>query len=258
MSKPDTALAAAAAGFDEELAAYTRLGDLFIKTPVASVKQLERANGILTEIAACEERLQAAGQRMVGALAAARAHQEQLAHDVVARVPVVQARNRRLNELMAELTAVAGEVGSLNSTITGHGERGRVRGARDPGACAPSALARDRQEAPARRRRLSSAVPPGCTGRGLVSSGARPRRPGHRVALQPSPRSNCVALRAVAAVAIASRRISARGWRVRRSSVAARHARSVVSTPCRARRPGTPGALGWQRAEPPGNRKVDS
>jgi predicted nucleic acid-binding Zn-ribbon protein len=124
MSKPDTALAAAAAGFDDELATYTRLGDLFIKTPVASVKQLERANGILAEIAACEERLQAAGQRMVGALAAARTHQEQLAHDVVARVPVVQARNRRLNELMAELTAVAGEVGSLNSAITGHRDNG--------------------------------------------------------------------------------------------------------------------------------------
>ena len=124
MSKPDTALAAAAAGFDEELATYTRLGDLFIKIPVASVKQLERANGTLAEIAACEERLQAAGQRMVGALAAARAHQEQLAHDVVARVPVVQARNRRLNELMGELTAVAGEVGSLNSVLTGHRDNG--------------------------------------------------------------------------------------------------------------------------------------
>ena len=124
MSKPDAALAAAAAEFDEELATYTRLGDLFIKTPVSSVKQLERANGTLAEIAACEERLQAAGQRMVGALAAARAHQEQLARDVVARVPVVQARNRKLNELMAELTAVAGEVGSLNSVITGHRDNG--------------------------------------------------------------------------------------------------------------------------------------
>jgi predicted nucleic acid-binding Zn-ribbon protein len=124
MTKPETALADAAAAFDEELAAYTRLGDLFVRTPLSSVKHLERANHTLAEIAACEERLQAAGQRMVQALGAARVHQEQLAKDVVAHVPVVQARNRRLNELMAELTAVAGEVGGLNNLITGHRENG--------------------------------------------------------------------------------------------------------------------------------------
>src|SRR6185369_10426089 len=108
-------LADAAAAFDDELAAYTRLGDLFLKTPLSSVKHLERANTTLGEIAAAEERLQAAGQRMAQALAAARAQQEQLASNVVAHVPVVHAKNRRLGELMAELTAVAGEVGGLSS-----------------------------------------------------------------------------------------------------------------------------------------------
>lgn len=87
MAKPDTALADAAAGFDDELAAYSRLGEVFLKTPLSSVKHLERANTTLAELAAYEERLQAAGQRMVQALAAARAHQEQLASDVVAHVP---------------------------------------------------------------------------------------------------------------------------------------------------------------------------
>ena len=124
MAKQDAALAEAAAGFDEALAAYSRLGELFLKTPLSSVKQLERANATLAEIAACEERLQAAGQRMVAALAAARAHQEQLSTNVVAHVPLVQARNRQLHELMTELTAVAGEVGGLNSAITGHRENG--------------------------------------------------------------------------------------------------------------------------------------
>ena len=57
MAKQDNALADAAAGFDDELAAYTRLGDLFLKTPLSSVKHLERANATLAEIAACEERL---------------------------------------------------------------------------------------------------------------------------------------------------------------------------------------------------------
>ncbi|HEU4735390.1 MAG TPA: hypothetical protein VFT22_46180 [Kofleriaceae bacterium] len=124
MAKSLTALAEAAAGFDEALATYARLGELFLKTPLTSVKQLERANATLGEIAACEERLQAAGQQMVQALASARAHQEQLSAEVVAHVPAVQARNQRLNELMAELTAVAGEVGGLNQQIAGQRENG--------------------------------------------------------------------------------------------------------------------------------------
>jgi hypothetical protein len=124
MAKPDPALSEAAAGFDEELATYSRLGDLFLKTPLSSVKHLERANTTLAEIAACEARLQAAGQRMVQALAGARAHQEQLANDVVAHVGAVQARNQRLSELMSELTAVAGDVGGLNQLIAGHRDNG--------------------------------------------------------------------------------------------------------------------------------------
>lgn len=124
MAQHDTELAEAATGFDQELAAYARLGELFVNAPVDSVKQLERANSTLAEIAACEERLQAAGQRMVQALAAARARQEQLAHDVVAKVPVVQQRNHQLQQLMAELTAVAGEVGGLNAAIAGSRENG--------------------------------------------------------------------------------------------------------------------------------------
>ena len=43
---------------------------------------------------------------------------------MVAHVPVVQARNQRLNELMTELTAVAGEVGGLNHVIAAHRDNG--------------------------------------------------------------------------------------------------------------------------------------
>jgi hypothetical protein len=124
MAKTESELAEAAAVFEEELAAYARLGELFLKTPLSSVKQLERANTTLAEIAACEERLQAAGQRMVQALSASRTRQEQLSRDVVAHVPLVQDRNRRLNELMTELTAVAGEVGGINNALAGRRENG--------------------------------------------------------------------------------------------------------------------------------------
>jgi chromosome segregation ATPase len=128
MVKQDSDLAEAAAAFDQELAAYTRLGELFVATPLTSVKQLERANTALADIAACEERLQAAGQRMVQALGTARSCQEQLARDVVAHVPVVQARNQRLKELMADLSGVAAEVTSLNTAIAGrdNGEPNRT------------------------------------------------------------------------------------------------------------------------------------
>lgn len=125
MSKTDSSpLALAAAEFDLELATYARLGDLFLKTPLSSVKHLERANGALAEIAGCEERLHAAGQKLVKALAGARDHQEQLAKEVVAHVPVLQQRNLELQALMTELAAVAQEVGSLNAVLQGKTENG--------------------------------------------------------------------------------------------------------------------------------------
>lgn len=125
MGKPETTpLADAAAAFDEAFASYARLGDLFLKTPLSSVKQLERVNKTLVEIAACEHRLQSAGQGLVEALSAVRGQQEQLSQLVVAHVPVVQERNLRLAQLMGELTGVAGEVGSLNTVFQPKSELG--------------------------------------------------------------------------------------------------------------------------------------
>ena len=125
MAKQDpSALADAAAAFDLELAAYARLGKLFLETPLASVKHLERANHTLGEIAGCEERLQSAGQQLVAALAGARERQEQLAKQVVAHVPALQARNQRLKELMVDLGSVASEVSGLNELLSRRGENG--------------------------------------------------------------------------------------------------------------------------------------
>jgi phage shock protein A len=135
-----TPLVEAAAEFDTELSAYSRLGDLFLKAPMSSVKHLERANNLLGEIAGCEERLQAAGQKLVRALASARDQQEQLAKSVVAHVPNVQARNTRLQELMAQLTGLAGEVAGLNTLIQSKAENG------DPSALPSQADARDVSE----------------------------------------------------------------------------------------------------------------
>lgn len=124
MADPEPELAEAAAAFDEALSAYGRLGELFLKTPLSSVKHLERANASLAEIAACEGRLQAAGQRMVQALNTARSQQERLASEVVAHVPAVQARNQQLHQLMTQLTGLASEVNSVNQLIAGRRENG--------------------------------------------------------------------------------------------------------------------------------------
>ena len=124
MAKSDSALVDAADVFAEELAVYSRLGELFIKTPLGSVKHLERANQLLGDIATCEGRLQTAGQELVKALSAAREQQESLAKSVVAHVPAVQQRNERLRELMAELTSVAAEVSGLNTQIAGKSANG--------------------------------------------------------------------------------------------------------------------------------------
>ena len=56
-SRSDSPLAEAAADFATELANYSRLGRLFLETPLGSVKHLERANQTLGEIAASEVRL---------------------------------------------------------------------------------------------------------------------------------------------------------------------------------------------------------
>ena len=117
MTRPDSPLAAAATAFDAELAQYARLGELFLKTPLGSVKHLERANQLLGEIAAAEERLQIAGKDLVSALGSARSRQEQLAVEVVAHVPVLSARNGKLTELMGELGKIAGDVGELNTVV---------------------------------------------------------------------------------------------------------------------------------------------
>ncbi|HEY6036486.1 MAG TPA: hypothetical protein VIV58_19545 [Kofleriaceae bacterium] len=121
-------LTEAAEAFDAALAAYARLGELFLKAPLDTLKHLERANATLGELAEGEQRLQDTGQRLIAAVAAARDRQQQLSADIVARAPALQARNGKLGELMAALHEIAGEVGKLNDEIA----------QRQPGSVVPS------------------------------------------------------------------------------------------------------------------------
>jgi hypothetical protein len=117
MAKDLTPLAAAAAAFDAELAVYARLGDVFLRTPMTTLKQLERANLTLSEIGDCEGRLQTAARQLIAALAASRQQQEQLSAQVLAHVPVLQLRNQRLSDLMTQMAALATDVAALNAQV---------------------------------------------------------------------------------------------------------------------------------------------
>ena len=123
MAKPSPSpLAHAVTVFDDELAAYARLAELFLKTPLDSVKHLERSNTTLGEIALVEERLQAAGQGLLQALSGARACQEQLAKDVVAHAPQLGARNQQLRDLLDAMSALAADVSALHAVVQQDGD----------------------------------------------------------------------------------------------------------------------------------------
>jgi DNA repair exonuclease SbcCD ATPase subunit len=112
-----SALVAAATAFDAELTTYSRLGELLLKSPLDTVKRLERVNTTLQELAESEGRLQQRGQQLLAALSAARGKQEQLALDVTAFAPTLQERNRKLQELMTALTGIAAEAAAINQAI---------------------------------------------------------------------------------------------------------------------------------------------
>src|SRR5262245_59391102 len=116
-------LIAAAQAFDAELQNYTRLAELFVKSPLTTTKHLDRINETLQEIAACEQRLGQTGRTLVGALGAAREQQEKLAGEVVGRLPAVKERNERLRALMGELEVLGKETAAI-SVESGNAPRG--------------------------------------------------------------------------------------------------------------------------------------
>jgi len=118
MAKSESPLVQAATEFDEALAVYSRLGDLFLKTPLTSLKHLERANQTLGELADCEQRLQDTGKKLIEALTAARQRQEQLSQEVIAQAPMLKERNGQLRELMTKMGSLAADVQSVNALVT--------------------------------------------------------------------------------------------------------------------------------------------
>ena len=134
MAKSNSPLVAAAAAFDEELAVYSRLGELFLKTPLNTLKHLERANQTLQELADSEQRLQGAGKQLIEALTAARQVQESLSQQVIDAAPALKDRNVKLGELKAAMGKLAADVGNLNTVVTGgNGDSNAEPAKPDPG-----------------------------------------------------------------------------------------------------------------------------
>ena len=141
MPKEPSPLSEAAAAFDAELVIYARLGELFLKTPLTSLKHLERANETIGQIAECEQRLQDCGKRLIEALTAARARQENLSNAVVAHAPTVQARNAQLKELMLQMGQLATDAAAVNAKVLSQNGDGSEGAAPDPGEVSSAVLA---------------------------------------------------------------------------------------------------------------------
>lgn len=114
-STADAALVAAATAFEDALEEYARLAELLLRTPLTSVKHLERANQTIAEIGATEERLGATGRGLAQAISEARDRQQALADQMVAHLPAVHARNEALRALVTELQQLAETVRGINT-----------------------------------------------------------------------------------------------------------------------------------------------
>src|SRR5690348_9816991 len=142
MPKEPSPLSDAAAAFDAELVIYARLGELFLKTPLTSLKHLERANETIGQIAECEQRLQDCGKRLIEALTQARAKQENLSNAVVAHAPTVQARNAQLKELMLQMGQLATDAAAVNAQVLSQNGDGSQEGVKiDTGEVSSAVLA---------------------------------------------------------------------------------------------------------------------
>jgi len=121
--KAPSPLVEAAQAFDDALEAHARNAELFVRTPLTSTKHIERANELLGEIAGAEDRMRERSAALAEAVAVARDRQEQLARDIIARLPEIKARNEQLMTLLAAYQALGNEAGALNATAAGTNPR---------------------------------------------------------------------------------------------------------------------------------------
>ena len=125
-SSPASPLVAAAEAFSETLQRFGALADSLRKGDLDSQNNLERAAETLTEVAGCEEELQAHAQALMSALGAARDTQQAQADIVRTRALEIQARTEQYAALMRGFEALGKDAAALNASAQGLGARKRT------------------------------------------------------------------------------------------------------------------------------------
>jgi hypothetical protein len=123
---PPAPLVGAAEAFSETLQRFGALADGLRKGELDSQRSLERAADRLTEVARCEEELQAHAQALMTALAMARDTQQAQADAIRARALEVQSRTEQYATLMRGFEALGKDAAALNTTAQGLGARKRT------------------------------------------------------------------------------------------------------------------------------------
>jgi DNA repair exonuclease SbcCD ATPase subunit len=110
-----TALVAAAEAFDASLHRFGALAESAARVALDSQKGLERAGGLLKEIAACEEDLQTHAQALMTALGSARDVQQKQAEAVRARALQIQERTEDYGAVMRRFETLGRDAAALNA-----------------------------------------------------------------------------------------------------------------------------------------------
>jgi hypothetical protein len=123
---PESPLVGAAQAFSETLQRFGALADGLRKGELDSQRNLERAAETLTEVARCEEELQAHAQALMSALGMARDTQQAQADAIRTRALDIQARTEQYASLMRGFEALGKDAAALNTSAQGLGARKRT------------------------------------------------------------------------------------------------------------------------------------
>jgi hypothetical protein len=119
-------LVQAAEAFSGTLQRFGALADGLRKGALDSQRNLERAAETLTEVARCEEELQAHAQALMSALAMARDTQQTQADAIRTRALEIQARTEAYATLMRGFEALGKDAAALNASAQALGARKRT------------------------------------------------------------------------------------------------------------------------------------
>lgn len=116
---PASPLVEAAEAFSTTLQRFGSLADGLRKGGLDSQRSLERSAELLTEVARCEEELQAHAQALMAALGMARDTQQTQADVIRTRALEIQARTEKYAALMRGFEALGKDAAALNTSAQG-------------------------------------------------------------------------------------------------------------------------------------------